>query len=57
MVTEVCGRLPEAGIAVLYQTMICFVFILPNQLQYVAVEEVSIETIGPLKLVSLRNTC
>lgn len=57
MVTEVCGRLPEAGITLLYRTTICFVFILPNLLQYVAVEERSIETIGPLKLVSFRNTC
>jgi hypothetical protein len=52
MVVEVCGRLPEAGITLLYQTTICFIFILPNPLQYIAAENVSIETIGSLKLVS-----
>ena len=53
-VTEVCGRLPEAGIALLYQTTFRFVFVLPNPLQYIAVGEVSVEIIGPLNLASLR---
>jgi len=52
MVAEVSGRLPEAGITLLYQTTICLIFILPNPLKYIAVENVSIETIGPLKLSS-----
>jgi hypothetical protein len=34
MVVEVCGRLPEAGITLLCQTTICFIFILPNPLKY-----------------------
>lgn len=51
MVTEVNGRLSEYGLALLYQSTICFVYILPNPLQCVAVEEVTIQTIGPLKLM------
>ena len=55
MVTEVCGRLPEARIALVYQTTIRFVFILPNPLRYIAVEEVSVEKIGLLNLASLKT--